>query len=130
MRPLELLGRFWQATTSPVPDEIVIFDGLPDARERRWAEENGFRAVEFTITAETAFALIERGVPFLFTMVDAGYTHSQVVVGFDRVRHSLWLRDPQDRRTNEAPLKPILERYAPFGPRGLALVPAGQIRIA
>ena len=125
-RPVELLARFWQVSTTPVPEENIIFDGLPDARERRWAEENGFRAVEFTVVPATAIALLERGVPFLFTMVDAGYTHSQVVVGFDRYRNSVWLRDPQDRRTNEAPLKALLERYAPFGPRGLALVPLAQ----
>ena len=127
--PLESIARFWQATTSPVPEDSVVYDGLPDARERRWAEENGFRAVEFQVTAETAFALLERGAPFLFTMVDAGYSHSQVVVGFDRLRHSLSLRDPQDRRTNEAPLKALLERYAPVGPRGLALVPLGKAEL-
>ena len=122
-KPLELVSRYWQNSTTDVPDEAVIFDGLPDARERIWAETNGFRALEFTIEAESAFALLERGVPFLFTMVDAGYTHSQVAIGFDRIRRSLWLRDPQDRRTNEAPLDVLLERYVATGPRALVLVP-------
>jgi cellulose synthase operon protein C len=125
-RPLDLIVRFWQATAAPVPDESAIFDGLPDARERRWAVDNGFQAAEFTITPESAFALLERGTPFLLTMVDAGYAHSQVVVGIDRVRQTLWLRDPQDRRTNEAPFKAVFERYAPYGPRGLAVVPSAQ----
>jgi hypothetical protein len=41
-------------------------------------------------------------VPFLFTMVDAGYSHAQIAVGYDRLRQSLWLRDLQERRTNAA----------------------------
>ncbi len=125
-RPLEFLSHYWNLPPAPLPEEAIVFDGLPDARERRWAEENGCRAVEFTIEAETAFALIDRGVPFLFTMVDAGYSHAQIVVGYDRLRQSLWLRDLQERRTNEAPLKALLERYAATGPRGFALVPAAR----
>jgi len=125
-RPLDLVANFWKATTSAVPDETAIFDGLPDHRERRWAEENGFRAVEFTLTPETGFRLIEQGTPFLLTFVDAGYTHSQVVVGADRLRHSFWLRDPQEKRTQEAPLKPLFERYERFGPRCLVLTPLAK----
>ncbi len=126
VRPLRTLARFWQVDDSSVPDETIIFDGLPDVRERRWAEESGFRAIEFTITPETAFTLLERNVPFLFTMVDAGHSHSQVAVGFDRLRHALWMRDPQDRRTNEAPLASLFEHYSSFGPRGLVLAPLAK----
>lgn len=125
-RPVEWLGRFWQASGAALPDEGMVFDGLPDPRERTWAEQSGFRAVEFTMTPPAAFALLERGVPFLLTLVDVGYTHSLIVTGFDRLRHSVWLRDPQERRTNEAPLKALLERYAPFGPRCLALAPSDR----
>jgi tetratricopeptide (TPR) repeat protein len=128
-RPLELLARFWDISAKPAPDDAVVYDGLPDARERQWGEENGFTAIEFTVAAEAAFALLARGIPFLFTMVDAGYSHSQIAIGFDRLRHSVWLRDPQDRRTNEAPLKVLLERYAAAGPRGLALVPLAKAHL-
>lgn len=124
LRPLEWLARFWNLNaTTPSGDDVIIFDGLPDARERRWAEENGLRAVEFTVDMETAFTLLDRGVPFLFTMVDAGYSHAQIAVGYDRLRQSLWLRDLQERRTNEAPLQTLLERYVATGPRGFAFVP-------
>jgi tetratricopeptide (TPR) repeat protein len=128
-RPLDLLARFWKLTAKPAPEEAVVYDGLPDARERAWAEENGSRAVEFTITAEAAFTLLERGVPFLFTLVDAGYAHAQIALGFDRLRHALWLRDPQDWRANEAPLAMLLERYAATGPRGLAFVPVAKAEL-
>lgn len=126
LRPLDLIARFWKIAAAASPEEAIVNDGLPDSRERRWADENGFRAIEFTITSETASRLIERGIPFLFAMVDAGYTHAQIAFGCDPLRQSLWLRAPQERRLTETPLKPLLERYVPFGPRGLALVPIAQ----
>lgn len=129
VRPLEVLLRYWTATPVILPEEGGSVDGLPDCRDRRWAEENGYRTVEFTIDAPTTFALVERGVPFLFTMVDAGYTHSQVVVGSDRYRQTVWLRDAQERRINEAPLKVLFERYGSFGPRGLLLIPQDRAQL-
>jgi tetratricopeptide (TPR) repeat protein len=124
---LDAVCGYWGLSPrQPPPAEGSTFDGLPDVRERLWAEANGFAAAEFTVEPEAAFTLIERGVPFLLTMVESGYIHSQLVVGADRARHSLWVRDPADPRTNEAPLKALLERYAAAGPRGLALVPADR----
>ena len=99
---------------------------MPDPRERRWAENLGFRALEFSVTAEATMALLDRGVPFVLTLVDAGYYHSQLVVGYDRVRQTFWIRDPGERRAHEAPMSPLLKRYASLGPRGLAIVPAGD----
>src|SRR6202011_3482540 len=58
-----------------------------------------------------------------------GYAHGQIALGFDRLRQSLWLRDPQDRRTNEAPVKTLLKRYVATGPRGLALVPRSRAEL-
>ena len=150
---------FGKSTASPVPDDTIVFDGLPDARERRWAEENGFRAVEFTVDAESAFALLERGVPFLFTMVDAGYTHSQVVVGFDRLPQlavaARSARSPHQRGPAEGPSRTLLAVRAarpwrpgaagenpncckelrsrtlpPIGPTGGKAVPAHRARSA
>jgi len=122
-RPLTILTRFWNAPDIKLPDEKPTFDGLWESEERQSARTAGFHEREFTITPELAFAMLDRGIPFLMTMVDAGYTHSQVVCGYDRQRNSIWMRDPSGRRSIESPLKPLLERYAPFGPRGLAIVP-------
>ena len=122
-RPLDFLAGYWKVSAAPAPEETIVFDGLPDVRERQWAEANGFRTVEFTIEPVTAFALIDRGVPFLFTMVDAGYSHVQIVLGYDPLRQSFWLRDLQERRTNEAPFKALFDRYASTGPRGIVVVP-------
>jgi tetratricopeptide (TPR) repeat protein len=99
---------------------------LPDVRERLWAADNGFVAVEFTAALDNAVRLLERGVPFQLTLVDAGFSHSQVVVGADRIRGSIWLTDSGERRTSEAPFSVIAERYASTGPRALVIVPAAE----
>lgn len=122
--PLEVLASLWKMpSATPIPLEPISLDGLPDVRERLWAEQNNLVAIEFTMTPEAAYSVIERGVPFLATMVDAGYSHTQIVCGADRVRQSLWMTDPTDRRSNEAPLHFILERYSSCGPRGLVIIP-------
>ena len=90
---LDLIPAFWNVPARPAPTDLAPADGLQDARERLWAVENGFTAAEFTVTPEALFGLLERGVPFLLTMVDAGYTHSQLAVGGDRARQSVWLTD-------------------------------------
>jgi tetratricopeptide (TPR) repeat protein len=127
IRNLEILSRFWHVTPpTQAPMESGTYDGLPDAKERVWAEENDFIAVEFIVNAPNAHALLDRGIPFLMTMVDAGYTHSQIVLGYDQHRRSLWVRDAADYRTNEAPFRTIEERYSTTGPRGLAVVPREQ----
>src|SRR5262249_7841891 len=123
---LDLLAATWHVPAGPAPADIAPADGVHDPRERLWAEENGFVAVEFTVTPAAAFALIEAGVPFLVTMVDAGYSHTQLATGADRARHSLWLSDATERRTTEAPLALLAERYAATGPRGFALVPTAE----
>ena len=63
--------------------------------------ELGAITSEFTVTADAVFALVERGVPFLFTMVDAGYMHAHLAVGADRLRRTLLLRQPADRRPKD-----------------------------
>ena len=121
--PLDSFPRFWGVAAAPAPADGAPADGLQDPRERLWAVANGFAAAEFTVTPTAAFALVERGLPFLVTMVDAGYSHSQMVVGADRLRHSLWLHEGADGRANETPLGILIDRYAATGPRGLVVVP-------
>ncbi|MBO0698159.1 MAG: hypothetical protein J2P46_07180, partial [Zavarzinella sp.] len=87
---LDLVPAFWGVGARPAPNDLSPQDGLQDVRERLWAEENGFAVAEFTVTPDAAFGLLDRGVPFLLTMVDAGYSHSQVAVAGDRARQSLW----------------------------------------
>ncbi len=123
----ELLTRYWNhPLPNPTPDAFQVPDGLPDAAERIRAELAGWRAREFTLSHECAVELIERDVPFLVSFVEAGFTQARLCVGADSVRGTVFLADGLDRRPIEAPIAALLTRFAPFGPRCLALVPGSQ----
>jgi tetratricopeptide (TPR) repeat protein len=101
----------------------ICYDGTPAHSERRWAEEHGWLAREFTITAESARALLDRGVPFTLTVVEPDFAHLQGAIGYDSLRDTLMVRDPYQRNFGEHPTEAFLKRYQASGPRGLALVP-------
>ncbi len=122
----DLLARHWKVAVQPISQELSPQDGLQDVRERMWGIENGFLTAEFTATAEACYSLLERGVPFLFTLIDAGYSHTQLAVGSDRIRGTLWLIDAAERRPNESPFASLIERYSASGPRGLLLLPESE----
>ncbi|MBY0460591.1 MAG: hypothetical protein K2V38_25015, partial [Gemmataceae bacterium] len=84
----DLLARYWNRPLS-VGDGPPPGDGLPDAHDRHKAEEAGWVAREFTLSAEVADALVTRGVPFLLTLVEAGFSQSRLCVGADAVRGSV-----------------------------------------
>ncbi|QVL32228.1 tetratricopeptide repeat protein [Telmatocola sphagniphila] len=125
--PAELLAKFWGKTEGLFqPSDTPPSDGLPDIRERAWLESLGFSCVEAQFAPDTVYALLENGIPFLITLVDSGYTHSFVAMGCNRLRESIWMIDNGERKANEAPISPILERYASIGPRLLAILPAAE----
>ena len=54
----DLLARFWKhPLPNPAPDAAPPPDALPDAAERRRAEQAGWRTTEFTLTADALPAL-------------------------------------------------------------------------
>jgi predicted Zn-dependent protease len=120
----ELLARYWNHPLPGPAEHTPPSDGLPDAAERARAEAAGWVAREGTLTAEAAAQLIARGVPFIITLVEAGFSQPRLCVGADAVRGSVALLDGADRRPADAPVGSMAERFAPFGPRCLALVPA------
>lgn len=117
------LATWWKVPAPSFSPDSLPGDGLPDPKERQWAESNGFAVAEFTFGNEASEKILARGWPCLLTMVDAGFGHSQVVCGGDAQRKTVWLADMGETRTNEAPLKVILERYGTYGPRGFLMVP-------
>jgi tetratricopeptide (TPR) repeat protein len=125
--PYEQLAKHWNhPLPNPPADATPPADGLPDAAERNRAEHAGWRTIEFTLTPDAAFALIERGVPFLVALVEAGFTQARLAVGGDRLRDSISFLEQGERRPTEAPLEPFLDRFKGTGPRCLALVPATE----
>jgi cellulose synthase operon protein C len=122
---LATISRFWNCPTNHLDiASDICYNGTPDSRERRWAEENGFVAREFTVTWDTACALIDRGIPFILTTVDIPYGHAQAVIGYDRCWQTLLIRDPYLRSMLEFDAEATFQRYRSSGPRGLVVVPA------
>ncbi len=122
----ELLSRFWQHPLPGMNESPPPADGLPDAQERRRAEEAGWVAREFTLSLDAAVALIERRVPFIVTLVEAGFSQPRLCISADPVRGSVSVVDGSDRRPVDAPVGSLVKRFAPFGPRGLVIVPQSE----
>jgi tetratricopeptide (TPR) repeat protein len=121
---LAAISRFWDMPAEHLDVAAAIcYDGTPDHRERHWAEANGWIAREFTVTWESAVALIERGVPFTLTTIEPGSAHLQAVIGYDSCRGTLLIRDPYLPQFTEFIADTMLERYKSTGPRGMVLVP-------
>src|SRR5262245_13498004 len=121
---LAAIGRFFQFPAAHLQlAEVICYDGTPHWLQREWAEQNGWHVRSFRINQESAIALIERGVPFAITTVEANSAHMMAVVGIDRTCGYLLLRDPSQPYVVEVEAAAFLERYRPFGPRGTVFVP-------
>ncbi len=122
---LAALGRFWRMPAEHLKlAEEICYDGTPTSRQRDWAEKNGWYVREFRVTYETAVALLERGIPFAVTVVDAASAHMMAVMGFDRTRGTLLFRDPGQPYAIEWDAVEFLKRYEAFGPHGMVFVPS------
>lgn len=124
---LAALGRFWQMPAEHLKlAEAMCYDGTPAWQQRKWAEENGWHVREFCVTHDSAVALLLKGIPFAISTVEATSAHMQAVVGFDRARNTLLLRDPGQPYVVEVPAAEFLKRYCPFGPHGMVFIPADR----
>ncbi len=103
--------------------EEICYDGTPWHSERLWAEQNGYVVREFKVTPDAAALLVENGLPFTLSTVEADNAHLQAVIGFDKARQTILLRDPYLPYLGEMLDTGLEERYGPTGPRGMALVP-------
>jgi tetratricopeptide (TPR) repeat protein len=108
----DLLGRFWNHPLPGGAEGGPPADGLPDAAERTRAEAAGWVAREFTLALGAAVELVGRGVPFVFTLVEAGFSQPRLCVGADPVRGTVAVVDGHDRRPVDAPLDALVERFA------------------
>jgi tetratricopeptide (TPR) repeat protein len=124
---LAALGRFWQLPAEHLQlAEAMCYDGTPAWQQRKWAEENGWHVREFSVTRESATALILKGIPFAISTVEATSAHMQAVVGFDQTRNTLLLRDPGQPYVVEAAADEFFKCYLPFGPHGMVFVPTAH----
>lgn len=124
---LSAISRYWDMPAEHLAlAEEICYDGTPAQSERRWAGENGWTAREFTVTWDSARALLDRGLPFTLTTVEPASAHLQAVIGYDHRRSSYIVRDPYQRNWGEFLHPEMLDRYRATGPRGMVLVPRSQ----
>jgi cellulose synthase operon protein C len=121
---LATLTRFWEQPVDHLSIAAEIcYDGTAADRERLWAEQNGWIAREFTVTWESAVALIDRGIPFTLGTIEPTSGHLQAVIGYDSYLQQFLIRDPYNRQIGEMWAQELLAHYAAFGPRGMVLLP-------
>jgi tetratricopeptide (TPR) repeat protein len=106
--------------------EAICFDGTPTHSARAWAESNGYRVFELTLTWETIVALADRGLPFVVTTLGATAGHAMVVTGYDALRGTVHLRDPSAPTLVELFADELLARFASTGPTAMVLLPPGR----
>jgi tetratricopeptide (TPR) repeat protein len=124
---LAAIGRYWRMPSEHLKlAEAMCYDGTPHWQQRQWAENNGWLVREFRVTLDGAISLLARGIPFAISTVEATSAHMQAVVGFDRVRGTLLLRDPGQPYIIEAPAEDFLKRYRAFGPHGMIFLPLAE----
>ncbi|HZU99201.1 MAG TPA: C39 family peptidase, partial [Planctomycetota bacterium] len=124
---LSAIGRYWSVPVDHLEvTETICYDGTPSVSERRWAEEHGWVAREHTVTVASARALLDRGVPFVFTTVAPGNAHAQAIIGYDERRGTIVARDPFLRGMGEWVADAIVDAQRSTGPRGMALVPEAK----
>ena len=122
---LTAISRFWgRAVEQQAVADQICYNGTAAHREREWAEQNGWIAREFRLTAKSAQALIGRGIPFGLATSGPRMGHMQAVAGYDSLRDALLIRDPYLRNIREFGIVPFLEGFRSSGPRALVLVPA------
>lgn len=125
---LAALARFWQMPAEHLKlAESMCYDGTPSWQQRDWAEKHGWHVCEFRVTEESAMALIEKGVPFALSAVEATSAHMMAVIGFDRTRGTLLLRDPSQPYVIEWHAVEFFKRQRPFGPHGMVFVPLQEV---
>lgn len=124
---LAALGRFWRMPAEHLKlAEAMCYDGTPGWQQRQWAEQNGWFVREFRVTHESVLALIGAGVPFAISTVEATAAHMQAVVGFDRLRGTILLRDPSQPYVVEAFADAFFKYHRAYGPHGMVFLPLAE----
>lgn len=121
---LAALGRYWKMPSEHLKlAEAMCYDGTPSWQQRDWAERNGWLVRDFRVTHESLVTLITAGIPFAISTVEATSAHMQAVVGFDKVRGTILLRDPGQPYVVEVYAENFFKYHRAFGPHGTVFLP-------
>ncbi|WP_422528145.1 tetratricopeptide repeat protein [Serratia fonticola] len=124
---LTVIAQYWgePADHLSIADEIC-YDGTSHYSERKWAEQQGWLAREFTIDWDSACLLIDKEIPFTLTTTETASAHLQTVIGYSPLRETLICRDPYRRLQVEFEAADLFCSEAPYGIRGMVVIPANQ----
>ncbi|MBT9457824.1 MAG: C39 family peptidase [Burkholderiaceae bacterium] len=124
---LASLTRFWGLAAEHLEiAQAICYDGTAEVSERLWAKQQGLLTHEFRLDWTSACALLDAGVPFALVTQHAGGGHLQAVVGYDRLRGTLLIRDPYQHVHAEFEASGLFDAQELNGPRALLLVPQDQ----
>lgn len=124
---LTALAGYWGRAADHVEvAQAICYDGTPQASERNWAASQGFHVREFWLDWETAGRLIDAGVPFALATQHVGGGHLQAVVGIDRIRGTLLVRDPSQPTHAEFDADALFATHKAVGPRALLMLPQAE----
>ncbi len=124
---LSALANYWGRTADHLEiAQAICYDGTPQASEREWAVSQGFWVRECKLDWNTACALIDSGVPFALATRHVGGGHLQAVVGVDRLRRTLLVRDPSEFLHAEYEAENLFDAQQAGGPRAMVMLPAGE----
>lgn len=123
-----MLADYWKAPIDHLRlAEQVTYDGTPGFIERAWAEDHGWVMRECTVTWDSARALLDQGIPFTLHTADVTTGHAQAVIGYDELRETFMIRDPNVRHFLEFAHEKLLEKQKASGPHGSVLLPREQL---
>lgn len=121
------LARYWG---NPVSQQDIIekicFDGTPETLERQWLRDHNYTFVEFELTEELTYQLIDAALPFALVTTDAFTSHLQAVVGYNKALGLAYLMDPSSAHRVDYLLSVGLNSEAHAGPRALVFVPTEE----
>lgn len=125
---LSALSVYWKRPIDHLAlAQVITYDGTPDHEERHWMESQGWIVREFRVTWEIAQTLLDRGIPFTVVSTAVRSAHLQAVVGYDGLLETLIIRDPYHRQHGEYLASSFLTEQAPYGPRGMVMLPPEEI---
>lgn len=102
--------------------QAICYDGTPAASERTWAVQQGFWVREFKLDWPTACALLDAGLPFALATQYVGSGHLQAVVGYDRLRRTVLVRDPSLPLHAEYEAEQLFDAQQSGGPRAMLML--------
>jgi tetratricopeptide (TPR) repeat protein len=122
---LAALSHFWQRPADHAAiDREICYGGTFDHQERHWAESHGWAVREFRADWQGSVALLDAGIPFALATTAINSGHLQAIIGYDGRRGTVVIRDPYERNRAEFLADEFFARYALWGPRAMAIVPA------